>query len=232
MVSHIRVGAPLPAKRALRAVSRNRHGVVPHGPQALGIGTVAWGLAGVMACALFAAVSGSSPATVVAIGSILLPAIVHAGFPKSFGAGVITTSGALGILIPPSSVMVMYSVATRASKSSHSGGPRAKITQFRCRLWSDQFANRCTRFQPSGVVHSQNPYDCNRCVAGLGFAPDLTLNFDGRPPSWLAPEDTQESLGLSKCLPVSCHSVLQLSMGATGLMSGSDGLFAVQQRTV
>ena len=73
------------------------------------------GLAGVLGCALFAAVSGSSPATVVAIGSILLPAMTRAGFPKSFGAGVITTSGALGILIPPSIVMVMYSVATNTS---------------------------------------------------------------------------------------------------------------------
>lgn len=73
------------------------------------------GLAGVVACALFAAVSGSSPATVVAIGAILLPAMVKAGFPKKFGAGVITTSGALGILIPPSIVMVMYSVATNTS---------------------------------------------------------------------------------------------------------------------
>ncbi|WP_024539954.1 TRAP transporter large permease [Comamonas badia] len=73
------------------------------------------GLGGVMACALFAAVSGSSPATVVAIGSILLPAMVKAGFPKRFGAGVITTSGALGILIPPSIVMVMYAVATNTS---------------------------------------------------------------------------------------------------------------------
>lgn len=73
------------------------------------------GLAGVLACALFAAVSGSSPATVVAIGSILLPAMVKQGFPNSFGAGVITTSGALGILIPPSIVMVMYSVATNTS---------------------------------------------------------------------------------------------------------------------
>ncbi len=72
-------------------------------------------LAGVMACALFAAVSGSSPATVVAIGSIILPAMVKQGFPKGFGAGVITTSGALGILIPPSIVMVMYSVATNTS---------------------------------------------------------------------------------------------------------------------
>ena len=70
------------------------------------------GLAGVIACALFAAVSGSSPATVVAIGSVILPAMAKQGFPKRFGAGVITTSGALGILIPPSIVMVMYSVAT------------------------------------------------------------------------------------------------------------------------
>ena len=73
------------------------------------------GLAGVVACALFAAVSGSSPATVVAIGSIILPAMVRQGFPARFGAGVITTSGALGILIPPSIVMVMYAVATNTS---------------------------------------------------------------------------------------------------------------------
>ena len=72
-------------------------------------------LGGVVACALFAAVSGSSPATVVAIGAILLPAMVKQGFPKQFGAGVITTSGALGILIPPSIVMVMYSVSTNTS---------------------------------------------------------------------------------------------------------------------
>jgi C4-dicarboxylate transporter DctM subunit len=52
---------------------------------------------------------------VVAIGSILMPAMVKAGFPKRFGAGVITTSGALGILIPPSIVMVMYSVSTNTS---------------------------------------------------------------------------------------------------------------------
>ena len=73
------------------------------------------GLAGVLACALFAAVSGSSPATVVAIGSILLPAMLKAGYPQRFGAGIITTSGALGILIPPSIVMVMYAVATSTS---------------------------------------------------------------------------------------------------------------------
>ncbi|HEY2758285.1 MAG TPA: TRAP transporter large permease subunit [Pseudolabrys sp.] len=82
------------------------------------------GLAGVMACALFAAISGSSPATVVAIGSIILPAMVQQGFPKRFGAGVIATSGALGILIPPSIVMVLYAVATGGSTAIDPSGHR------------------------------------------------------------------------------------------------------------
>jgi C4-dicarboxylate transporter DctM subunit len=72
-------------------------------------------LGGVLACALFAAVSGSSPATVVAIGSILLPAMVKQGYPNKFGVGVIGTAGALGILIPPSIVMVIYAVSTNSS---------------------------------------------------------------------------------------------------------------------
>jgi C4-dicarboxylate transporter DctM subunit len=72
-------------------------------------------LGGVVACALFAAVSGSSPATVVAIGSILLPAMVKQGYPNKFGVGVIGTAGALGILIPPSIVMVIYAVSTNSS---------------------------------------------------------------------------------------------------------------------
>src|ERR1700724_644599 len=70
------------------------------------------GLAGVVACALFAAISGSSVATVVGIGSIILPAIVANGYPPRFGAGVIATSGALGILFPPSINLVIYAVAT------------------------------------------------------------------------------------------------------------------------
>jgi C4-dicarboxylate transporter DctM subunit len=73
------------------------------------------GLSGVVACALFAAISGSSPATVVAIGSILLPAMVKAGYPMKFGAGVVTTAGGLGILIPPSIAMIIYAVATNSS---------------------------------------------------------------------------------------------------------------------
>ncbi len=72
-------------------------------------------LAAVLACALFAAISGSSPATVVAIGSVILPAMVAQGFPKRFGAGVITTSGSLGILIPPSIPMVLFAVSTNSS---------------------------------------------------------------------------------------------------------------------
>lgn len=81
------------------------------------VGHLCGGLAlgGVLACALFAAVSGSSPATVVAIGSILLPAMVRQGYPMQFGVGVIGTSGGLGILIPPSIVMVIYAVSTNES---------------------------------------------------------------------------------------------------------------------
>src|SRR5437660_4888762 len=82
------------------------------------------GLAGVVACALFAAISGSSPATVVAIGAIILPAMVQQGFPKRFGAGVIATSGALGILIPPSINLVVYSVATGGSVALDPAGKR------------------------------------------------------------------------------------------------------------
>ena len=70
------------------------------------------GLAGVLACGLFAAISGSSVATVVAIGSIIMPAMVKQGFPPRFGAGVITTSGALGILVPPSINLVIFAIAT------------------------------------------------------------------------------------------------------------------------
>jgi C4-dicarboxylate transporter, DctM subunit len=70
------------------------------------------GLAGVVACALFAAISGSSVATVVGIGSIILPAIVQNGYPPRFGAGVIATSGSLGILFPPSINLVIFAVAT------------------------------------------------------------------------------------------------------------------------
>jgi C4-dicarboxylate transporter, DctM subunit len=72
-------------------------------------------IASVMACCLFAAVSGSSPATVVAVGSIVIAGMVRAGYPKAFAAGVICNAGTLGILIPPSIVMVVYGAATETS---------------------------------------------------------------------------------------------------------------------
>lgn len=72
-------------------------------------------MASVMACMLFAAVSGSSPATVVAVGSIVIGGMVKAGYPQSFAAGVICNAGTLGILIPPSIVMVVYGAATETS---------------------------------------------------------------------------------------------------------------------
>jgi C4-dicarboxylate transporter DctM subunit len=72
-------------------------------------------MAAVLSCAFFAAISGSSPATVVAIGSIMLPAMVEQGYSKRFAVGVLATSGGLGILIPPSIVLVIYGVSTSES---------------------------------------------------------------------------------------------------------------------
>ena len=72
-------------------------------------------IAAVLACMLFAALSGSSPATVAAVGSIAVAGMVRSGYPKEFGAGIICNAGTLGILIPPSIVMVVYSAATETS---------------------------------------------------------------------------------------------------------------------
>lgn len=72
-------------------------------------------MAAILACAFFATISGSSPATVAAIGAIMLPAMLKHGYPKRFAVGVITTSGSLGILIPPSIVMIIYAVSTSTS---------------------------------------------------------------------------------------------------------------------
>jgi len=72
-------------------------------------------IASILACMLFAAVSGSSPATVVAVGSIVIAGMVRNGYPKEFAAGVICNAGTLGILIPPSIVMVVYCAVTEVS---------------------------------------------------------------------------------------------------------------------
>ncbi len=72
-------------------------------------------MASVLACMMFAAVSGSSPATVAAIGTIVIAGMVKSGYPEDFAAGVITNAGTLGILIPPSIVMLVYAAATEVS---------------------------------------------------------------------------------------------------------------------
>ncbi len=72
-------------------------------------------IAAVLACMLFAALSGSSPATVAAVGSIAVAGMVRSGYPRAFGAGIICNAGTLGILIPPSIVMVVYAAATETS---------------------------------------------------------------------------------------------------------------------
>ncbi|MEO1160524.1 MAG: TRAP transporter large permease subunit, partial [Pseudomonadota bacterium] len=72
-------------------------------------------IAGVVACMMFAALSGSSPATVVAIGSIVIAGMRQVGYSREFAAGVICNAGTLGILIPPSIVMVVYAAATDVS---------------------------------------------------------------------------------------------------------------------
>jgi C4-dicarboxylate transporter DctM subunit len=72
-------------------------------------------MAALLACALFAAVSGSSPATVVAVGSIMIAGMARSGYTREFAAGMICNAGTLGILIPPSIVLVVYGAVTETS---------------------------------------------------------------------------------------------------------------------
>lgn len=72
-------------------------------------------IASVLACVLFAALSGSSPATVAAVGSIVIAGMVRSGYTRSFATGIVCNAGTLGILIPPSIVMVVYAAATSTS---------------------------------------------------------------------------------------------------------------------
>jgi C4-dicarboxylate transporter DctM subunit len=72
-------------------------------------------VASVLACILFAAISGSSPATVIAIGTIMIPALVKHGYTERFSIGLLTSAGSLGILIPPSIPMVLYALVMNVS---------------------------------------------------------------------------------------------------------------------
>lgn len=81
------------------------------------VGEMRGGLAmtAVLACMFFAAISGSSPATVVAVGTLIIPAMVANGYGKKFSTGLVATSGSLGILIPPSIPLIVYGIATEES---------------------------------------------------------------------------------------------------------------------
>jgi C4-dicarboxylate transporter, DctM subunit len=72
-------------------------------------------MAGILGCIFFAAISGSSPATVVAIGAIMIPALIRAGYDEKFSLGLITVSGSLGIVIPPSIPMILYCLVMNVS---------------------------------------------------------------------------------------------------------------------
>jgi C4-dicarboxylate transporter DctM subunit len=73
------------------------------------------GVAAVLSCTLFAAISGSSPVTLIAIGSLMYPALVEAGYKKSFATGLLASAGTLGIIIPPSIPMIVFSIMANVS---------------------------------------------------------------------------------------------------------------------
>jgi C4-dicarboxylate transporter, DctM subunit len=73
------------------------------------------GLVTVVACTLFAAICGSSVATALAMGTILLPAMIEKGYPRSFALGVIGASGTIGIVIPPSLALILYGIVAEQS---------------------------------------------------------------------------------------------------------------------
>src|SRR5579862_4837910 len=73
------------------------------------------GLVTVVACTLFAAICGSSVATALAMGTILLPAMLERGYPRSFSLGVIGASGTIGIVIPPSLALILYGIIAEQS---------------------------------------------------------------------------------------------------------------------
>jgi C4-dicarboxylate transporter DctM subunit len=72
-------------------------------------------IAGTLACLFFAALSGSSPATVVAIGSVMIPALIEAGYGEKFSIGLLTSAGSLGIVVPPSIPMILYCLVMNTS---------------------------------------------------------------------------------------------------------------------
>ncbi len=72
-------------------------------------------VASIIACIIFAAISGSSPVTLVAVGAVMFPALVNAGYPKDFSIGLITSAGSLGCMIPPAIAMLIYAISVQGS---------------------------------------------------------------------------------------------------------------------
>ncbi len=85
-------------------------------------------ISGVLSCVIFAAISGSSPVTVIAIGSIMVPALIHSGYNEKFSLGLLTSAGSLGILIPPSIPMIIYAVVCFSDLSVKSAATGAQPT--------------------------------------------------------------------------------------------------------
>ena len=106
----------------------------------------------VLSCMFFAAISGSSPATVVAVGTLLIPAMIANGYPKRFSTGLIATSGSLGILIPPSIPLIVYGIATSSPSgtcSSRASSPASSPGSCSSR-WSRHLA-------PARLWHRRAP---------------------------------------------------------------------------
>ncbi len=102
----------------------------------------ALGIANVFACALFAAMAGSSPATCSAIGSAGIPEMRKRGYSPGFAAGIIAAGGTLGILLPPSITMILYAVASEQSLGRRCSPPNAsacarrwKCCRASCHSW-------------------------------------------------------------------------------------------------
>ncbi|NDW54279.1 TRAP transporter large permease [Aliiroseovarius sp. PrR006] len=73
------------------------------------------GAASILSCAVFAAISGSSPVTLLAVGAVLYPALLQQNYPKSYALGALTSGGTLGIIIPPSIPLIIFGIATETS---------------------------------------------------------------------------------------------------------------------
>ena len=120
MIDHLNSSTLMALPLFVMAAAFMRHGGVA---KALVEVAMAWlggirgslGLVTVVACTMFAAICGSSVATALAMGTILLPAMIEKGYPRSFALGVIGASGTIGIVIPPSLALILYGIVAEQS---------------------------------------------------------------------------------------------------------------------